>query len=149
MELLLEDSPVKLNDNTWKIYARNPNEPPVYNGPDSEVINSMVCEGSVINGKVEHSVIFYGVHIGEGAVIKDSVILPNTVIEDGAIVEYSIIGQETKVGKNARIGASEEVAKAFCAPGKMTGYMAVLADEITIGDGVVVKPGEMLDQDRI
>ena len=48
-----------------------------------------------------------------------------------------------------RIGASEEVAKAFCAPGKMTGYMAVLADEITIGDGVVVKPGEMLDQDRI
>ncbi|MBQ7059798.1 MAG: glucose-1-phosphate adenylyltransferase [Firmicutes bacterium] len=149
MELLLEDSPVKLNDNTWKIYARNPNEPPVYNGPESEIKNSMVCEGSVINGKVEHSVIFYGVHIGEGAVIKDSVILPNSVIGDGAIVEYSIIGQETKVGKGARIGAAEEVAKAFCEPGKMTGYMAVLADEIKIGDGVIVKPGEMLDQDRV
>ena len=149
MELLLEDSPIKLNDNSWKIYARNPNEPPVYNGPDSKIINSMVCEGSVIEGTVEHSVIFYGVKIGKGAMVKDSVILPNTVIEDGAVVEYSITGQEVHIGKNARVGASEDVAKAFLAPGKMTGYLAVLADETQIGDGIVVKPGEMLDQNRL
>ena len=34
-------------------------------------------------------------------------------------------------------------------PGPMAGYMAVIGDEITIGENQVVKAGEMLAEDRI
>ena len=149
MELLLPDSPINLGDNTWKIYARNPNEMPHYTSGHAKVKNAMVSEGCRIHGTVENSIIFHGAYVGRGTVVKDSLILPNTVIEDGAVVEYSIIGQNTHIGKNAKIGAPKEVAEATVTPGKMTGYMAVLADDITIGDGQVVAPAEMLDEDRL
>ncbi len=149
MELLLPDSPINLNDNTWKIYARNPNEMPHYTSGHAKVKNSMVTEGCRIHGVVENSIIFYGAYVGRGAVVKDSVILPNTVIDDNAVVEYSIIGQNAHIGKGAKIGAPKEVGEATVTPGKMTGYLAVLADDITIGDGQVVQPAEMLDEDRL
>lgn len=149
MELLGEDSPIKLGDNSWKIYSRNPNEPPHYTGADATVKNSLVTEGSVIEGTVENSVIFYGVYVGKGAVVKNSVILPNTRIEDGARVDYAIIGQDTRVGKGAVVGMDREEAIKKVHPGPKTGYLAVLADEITIGAGKVVEAGEMLDDDRI
>ena len=148
MELLSKDSPIKLGDPSWKIYARNPNEMPHYTSAHAVIKNSLISEGTRVHGTVENSVIFYGAYIGRGAVVKDSVILPYTTIEDGAVVEYSIIGQNVTVGKNAAVGASKEVAMATVTPGKMSGYMAVLGDDLTIGDGQVVKAGEMLDESR-
>ena len=115
----------------------------------AQIKNSMITEGTQVYGSVEHSVIFHGVYIGEGAVVKDSVILPNTRIEAGAVVEYSIIGQETVVGRGAQVGCRKEEAMATVEPGKMSGYMAVLGDEIRIGENQIVKAGEMLDEDRL
>ena len=44
---------------------------------------------------------------------------------------------------------SKEEAMATVEPGPMAGYMAVIGDEITIGENQVVKAGEMLAEDRI
>lgn len=149
MELLDPSNPINLSDPTWKIYARNPNEAPHFCSSIAQIKNSMITEGTQVYGSVEHSVIFHGVYIGEGAVVKDSVILPNTRIEAGAVVEYSIIGQETVVGRGAQVGCRKEEAMATVEPGKMSGYMAVLGDEIRIGENQIVKAGEMLDEDRL
>ncbi len=148
MELLLENSPVKLSDNNWKIYSRNPNEPPHFLGGKAYIKNSMITEGTRVHGTVENSVIFYGCYIGRGAIVKDSVILPNTRIEDGAIVNYAIIGQDVKIGKNACVGAPKQEAEKTGTPGKLTGYLAVIGDELTVQDNGVVLPGEMLEENR-
>ena len=149
MELLDPSNPINLSDPTLKIYARNPNEAPQFCSSMAQIKNSMITEGPQVYGRVEHSVIFHLVYIGEGAVVKDSVILPNTRIEAGAVVEYSIIGQETVVGRGAQVGCRKEEAMATVEPGKMSGYMAVLGDEIRIGENQIVKAGEMLDEDRL
>ena len=149
MELLGEDSPIKLGDPSWKIYSRNPNEPPHYTAPDAVITNSMITEGAVIEGAVENSVIFYGVHIGKGAVVKNSVIMPDTHIEDGAVVEYSIIGQDATIGERAKVGMSREDAIKSVHPGKLTGYLAVIGDDVVIGKDQVVQAGEMLGENRI
>jgi len=109
----------------------------------------MITEGTRVYGTVEHSVIFHGVSIGKGAIVRDSVILPNSKIEDGAVVEYAIVGQEAVIGKNARVGCSKEEAMKTVQPDPMAGYMAVLADEIQIGENKTVQAGEMLAQDRL
>ncbi len=50
----------------------------------AQVTNSVVAEGCVIEGTVENSVIFRGVHIGKGAVVKNCVLFQDTYICAGA-----------------------------------------------------------------
>jgi len=66
-------------------------------------VNTMAADGCVIEGTVENCVLFRGVKIGKGAVVKNSVLMQDTVIEDGASVEYII------TDKNAVISAGKEV----------------------------------------
>lgn len=105
MDLLSDDPPLNLNDPEWRIYSRNPNEPAGYIGKEGKVRNSIVNEGCIVNGEVSKSVLFYGVEIGEGSVITDSVIMPKVkigknvrlnraIVSEGTIIEdYSLIGE--------------------------------------------------------
>ncbi len=70
---------------------------------DANVINSMVADGSMINGTVEHSVLFRGVKIGKGAHVKNCIIMQDGVIEDGVYLENCILD------KNVFIKAGEKV----------------------------------------
>lgn len=70
---------------------------------EANVINSMVADGSMINGTVEHSVLFRGVKIGKGAHVKNCIIMQDGVIEDGVYLENCILD------KNVFIKAGEKV----------------------------------------
>ncbi len=140
MELIGEDSPIKLSDPSWRIYARNPNERPHYVSDGAEIRDTIVTEGASIYGSAEHSVLFHGCTIGKNAIVRDSVIMPNAVIEEGAVVQYAIVGQGSVIGKNAMIGAPKETCE--------NGAIAVVGDNITIGKDIQVAPGEMVGEDR-
>jgi glucose-1-phosphate adenylyltransferase len=55
-------------------------------------------------GQVEHSVLFYGVQVGEGSRIVDSVIMPNARIGDNVTIYKAIIGEGTIVEDGAVVG---------------------------------------------
>ncbi|MBO5654910.1 MAG: glucose-1-phosphate adenylyltransferase, partial [Clostridia bacterium] len=95
------ESDLNLDDDKWKIYARNMAEPPHYISSTGKVQHSMISEGTVVHGTVKDSVISHSVYIGKGAYVEGSIIMPGAVIEDGADVRYSIIGWGAKIGKNA------------------------------------------------
>lgn len=107
MELLSEDPPFILRDPAWKIYSQNPNQPPHYVGEDAKIVNSMVTEGCYILGTVENSVLFYGVTVEEGAVVKDSVIMPEVTIGKDAMVRRAIVDEGAVIEEDARIGSQE------------------------------------------
>jgi glucose-1-phosphate adenylyltransferase len=65
-----------------------------------------VSEGCVIRGQVEHSVLFYGVHIAEGAVVRDSVVMPYARIETGAVVTRAIVAEQAVVTKTQTADAN-------------------------------------------
>ena len=88
MDLLNPKIPLDLSDSEWKIYSRNPGLPPHYIGETAEVENSMISEGSNIDGKVDFSVLFSGVTVEEGAEIRDSIIMPGSRICKDAVVQY-------------------------------------------------------------
>jgi len=108
MDLLNPNVPLDLYDPSWKIYSRNPVAPPNYVGDNACIENSMVTEGTNIDGTVDSSIIFEGVTIEKGAVVKDSIIMPGAYIHSDAVIEYSIIGEDSDIGKNAVIGARPE-----------------------------------------
>lgn len=102
---------INLNDDSWKIYARNLAFPPQHVGKDSNIDNSIITEGCIIHGEVDHSVISTSVKIESGAKIRYSVVMPGAVIKSGALIEYSIIGPNAIIGENAHIGIDQKPPK--------------------------------------
>ena len=51
----------------------------------------------MIEGEVENSVLFRGVHVGKGAKVKNCVLMQDTIIEEGARVEYVITDKNVTV----------------------------------------------------
>lgn len=91
MDLLDEKCELNLFDPSWRIYSVNPNQPPQYISPDAAILESLINEGCTIEGDVERSVVFQGVTIERGAVVRESVIMPDTVIGKNAFIEKAII----------------------------------------------------------
>eukprot|EP00826_Nyctotherus_ovalis_P057790 TRINITY_DN790_c0_g1_i9.p2 TRINITY_DN790_c0_g1~~TRINITY_DN790_c0_g1_i9.p2 ORF type:complete len:409 (+),score=-23.27 TRINITY_DN790_c0_g1_i9:2245-3471(+) len=144
MDLIDIDTSLDLSDESWKIYSRNPVMPPHYVGDNAKINKSLVSEGCEVYGKVDYSVLFSGVYVGENAVIQDSIIMPGTRIEDGAVVKYSIISENTVVGKNAIIGKRPEEME------KVEDWgVAVVGDNLKIGDGATVEPKGMISKDIV
>lgn len=103
MDLLSETKEMDLYDNNWRIYANNAECAPQYIGPKAVVKNSMINQGSNIFGYVENSIVFEGVYISEGAVVKNSVIMPDTIVEDGVEVNDAIVSAGIVVTSNTKI----------------------------------------------
>ena len=74
-----------------KIYSKVDDLPPAKYNPGSEVTNSLISSGCIINGKVEDSVLFKQVFIGKNCVIKNSIILNGAYIGDNTHVENCIV----------------------------------------------------------
>lgn len=108
MDLLCEQPKLDLNDPLWRIYTRNPNQPAEYISPTGVVRNSMINEGCTVCGEVEHSVLFYGVEVGEGSVITDSVIMPKVRIGSHVRIRRAIITEDMIIQDHAVIGPPPE-----------------------------------------
>lgn len=139
MDMLRSDSGFDLDNPMWKIYSRNPAEHPHYIGAKAEIRNSMVTEGSEIYGQVDDSILSFGVHVGEGAIVDHCVVMPGAHIAEGAVVRYAIVGENTWIGRNATIGAAVESGE----EPKIT----VVGGGIRIGPGAKVEAGVMVDAD--
>jgi glucose-1-phosphate adenylyltransferase len=104
MDLLEEEPGLNLNDRSWRIYSLNPNQPAQYIAPTAAVKNSILNEGCSVSGTVDHSVLFYGVRVGEGTVIRDSVIMPGAKIGENCVINRAIIGEATIVADGSVVG---------------------------------------------
>ncbi|MFC7678046.1 glucose-1-phosphate adenylyltransferase [Paenibacillus sp. GCM10028914] len=107
MDLLAEHPKLDLNDPSWRIYTRNPNQPAEYIAPGAKVQNCMINEGCSVYGEVNHSVLFYGVEVGEGSVVKDSVIMPQVKIGRNVRIHRAIITENMVIEDGAVIGEEE------------------------------------------
>jgi glucose-1-phosphate adenylyltransferase len=108
MDLLSDNPPLNLNDPSWRIFTRNPNQPAQYVAPGAKVSGCIINEGCIVHGEVKHSVLFYGVEIGEGSVITDSVIMPKVKIGKNVRIHKAIISENTVIEDYMEIGIERE-----------------------------------------
>ncbi|UOQ46378.1 glucose-1-phosphate adenylyltransferase [Halobacillus salinarum] len=104
MDLLKDEPELNLNDHSWRIYSKNPNQPAQYISSCATVKNALINEGCRIYGTVDTSIIFYGVQAGEGSVVKDSVIMPEVKIGRNVKINRAIIAKGSVIEDNAVIG---------------------------------------------
>ena len=139
MDLLNPNVPLELYDPSWKIFSRTQVSPPHYISPTAQVQNSMVTEGCNVCGTLDFSILFAGVTIEEGAVVRDSIVMPGARIKKGAVVEYAIIGENVEIGERVSIGARPETIF-----DKSKWGVAVVGPNVTVSDGAVVQPKQMV-----
>ncbi|MBR4071914.1 MAG: glucose-1-phosphate adenylyltransferase [Clostridia bacterium] len=129
MDLLGENPIFSLADEKWRIYTRHQVLPPQYVGCDGKIENSIISEGCEVYGTVKNSVLFPGVKVMPGAVVRDSVVMSGTVIGEGTELSYALIDTDVTIGAKCRVGG--EVGN---------------AEDITVlGEGTVIADGEKID----
>ena len=138
MDLLDPNLKLDLRD----IYSKNPMFPPHYVSETATIKNSNISDGCIVEGEVENSILFPGVKIEKGAKVDYSIIMPNTVVKANADIKYSIVSENTVIGCNAVIGGNPEDAE-----DKDKWGIAVIGDDLHIGDTVVVPPAAMIGED--
>jgi len=107
MDLLGDAPAIDMRDKHFRIYSRNGARPPQFIDEHAVVINSMISEGSYVDGYVENSIISCGVVIQEGAVVRNSVIMEDVVISSGAVVDYAIIDSDAVIGSGVSVGTPD------------------------------------------
>ena len=82
------------------IYTKVRDDMPAKYGLDSNVSNSLVADGCVIDGEVENCVLFRGVKIGKGAKVRNCVIMQDSVIGENSRLDYVVTDKNVEVEAN-------------------------------------------------
>ncbi|MBM7553475.1 glucose-1-phosphate adenylyltransferase subunit GlgD [Thalassobacillus pellis] len=91
------------------ILTKVKNEAPSKYLESSEVKNSLVANGCVIGGDVEDSILFRGVKVEKGAVIRNSVIMQRCEIDSNAVLENVILDKDCRISNGRTlVGAPEK-----------------------------------------
>ncbi len=103
MELLKLDCRKALFAPERPVYTKVSDQVPSIYGIGANVKNSLIADGCKIYGEVENSILFRGVTVEKGAVIKNSIVMQNTFVGENSSLECVIIDKSVVVKPNKKL----------------------------------------------
>jgi glucose-1-phosphate adenylyltransferase len=103
MDLLNQEKELNLFDHSWRIYSDNLNHPPQVISEQAVVRRSLINEGCVVHGEIDHSIVFQGVEVDTGTIVRNSVVMPGARIGRGCVIEKSIVMSGLDIPENTEI----------------------------------------------
>ena len=88
------------------IFTRVHNSAPVVYKNGAKVESSMIADECVIEGTVINSVLFRGVHVEKGAVVKDSVLFSGTYVGKNATVNCIVTDKDVHISDNVNLSGN-------------------------------------------
>jgi glucose-1-phosphate adenylyltransferase len=104
MEILTPSIRKEIFESDTPILTRVKNSAPTLYGFDAKVKNSLIADGCEINGTIENCIIFRGVKIEKGAVLKNSVIMQNSTIQADANLDCVITDKDVTIQAGHTLG---------------------------------------------
>jgi glucose-1-phosphate adenylyltransferase len=99
------DGEISLDVDQWPMFTNERLQRSTsYLSPLADIHQSLINPYSAIEGDLERSVVFSGVHIGRGSEIKESILMPNVKIGQNVQIYKAILGEGTIVEDGAVIG---------------------------------------------
>lgn len=108
LDILNQNINKELFYNNNPIYTKSQDEPPTLYTDVSLVSNSIVANGSHIDGEVKNCIIGRHVKIEKGASIENCIIMQNSVIKSNVILSNVIADKGTIVNANKVVKGTEE-----------------------------------------
>ena len=103
MSLLDADVRHQLFPTDRPVYTKVRDDLPSRYVEDSQCTNSLVANGCLIEGTVINSVLFRGVKVAKGAVVRNSIVMQDAVIQEGAEVDHCILDKQSVIRRNGRL----------------------------------------------
>lgn len=91
------------------IYSKVTDLPPAKYNPGATVKNSLVSSGCIVNGTVDHSILFKKVFVGNNCVIKNCIILNDVYLGDNIYLENCIVEAHSTLRANSRYVGDGEI----------------------------------------
>jgi glucose-1-phosphate adenylyltransferase len=110
MELVRRLPTLSLNG-SWPILTDDYNVIPPKLINCSNVKNSLIGDGCLIEGEVENSILFAGVTIGKWATVRNSIVMSNAMIGRYTTVDYSILDEDVNLGEFCYIGFGDSLTE--------------------------------------
>ena len=107
MDLLNEEIRTPLLYRPNPVYTKVKDEVPARYEAGAKAVNSLVADGCIIEGTVENSVLFRGVRVGKGAVVKDCILMQSVEVQDGAQLSHVISDKNAFIKRDRRIVGQE------------------------------------------
>jgi glucose-1-phosphate adenylyltransferase len=116
---------------------------PLKVGGDALIQDSLVYNGCIVEGTVERSILFPGVHVKKGAVVRDSVLFFDNVVGRDARIDKVICDVNVTIGNEVGIGApgparDKEVT--------VLGWNNFIPDKTVIGSDCTIYPALSADK---
>ncbi|WP_046176626.1 GlgC family sugar phosphate nucleotidyltransferase [Domibacillus indicus] len=108
MQLLEKDKWSELFNEFQPIYTKVKDEPPTNYLAGSYVTNAMIANGCVIEGEVNHSIVFRAVTIGKNSTVKNSIVMQKSRIGQNCTLEHVIIDKDVSVEDGAVLRGTPE-----------------------------------------
>lgn len=113
MDLLKPDVRAQLFEMPYHpVYTKVRSSAPTKYLEGAMVSNSLIADGCIIEGKVENSIIFRGVHIARGATVKNSILMQDTVVSKDVSLNC-VITDKNAVIRDGRVLSGHETLPFF------------------------------------
>lgn len=107
MDMLNESIRTPLLYRPNPVYTKVKDEVPARYEAGARAVNSLVADGCIIEGTVENSVLFRGVRVGKGAVVRNCVLMQGGEVQDGAQLSNVIADKNAFIKRDRRIVGQE------------------------------------------
>ncbi len=148
MDLLNPDNSLNLYDPNWVIRTRSEERPPAKISPQARVAQSMICNGCVVRGRVEHAVLSPGVFVSPGAIVRDSVVMNDAWIGPGAVLDRVIVDKNVTVGAGVQLGCGSDDTPNKLEPDKINTGITVVGKGARIPPGLRIGRNVVINADR-
>jgi glucose-1-phosphate adenylyltransferase len=108
MESLGGEDAIELFDPSQRIFSNEDILPPQYVGPAAKIRNSLISNGCVVLGEVNHSILAPGAYVGEGTVVEDSILLPHSKVHRQSTLNKTIVGGGARIMSQCLIGINTD-----------------------------------------
>jgi glucose-1-phosphate adenylyltransferase len=103
MDLLEDANFLGLNSSKHlPVYSKSLNLRPHTILPSGKVNGSVIADGCVIGGYIDHSSVAYRSYISKGAHVEDSVLLEDVYIGENAYIKNVIVNRGVRIPNNYR-----------------------------------------------
>lgn len=91
------------------IYTKVRDSAPTRYGNDAKVENSFIADGCEIEGTVINSILFRGVKVGKGTVVKNSILMQDTITGNNVTLECVITDKNVAIRDRNHLAGCEKI----------------------------------------
>jgi glucose-1-phosphate adenylyltransferase len=138
MVLLDEQPPLELNDPGWVMHTQSADRPPVRFEAGCRLERSIVANGCRVEGQVVRSVLFPGVSVAAGAVVRDSIVMHDSRVAEMAQLDRVILDKEVQIARGTRLGFGDDLTPNRACPDHLKSGITLVGKGARIPEGLTV-----------